>query len=98
MSAPTGPLAVEPTVPRPDVAPCVVELFNETALTGFDSFSYTPPPACPPPWAKVVFEMDMASVTRTGSVANLRVGLSHPDDGDFVLFMGAPQIHSGLNR
>lgn len=98
MSAPTGPLTVEPTVPRPDVAPCVVELFNETALTGFDSFSYTPPPACPPPWAKVVFEMDMASVTRTGSVANLRVGLSHPDDGDFVLFMGAPQIHSGLNR
>ena len=97
MSAPTGPLTAEPTVPRPDSAPCVVELFNGLPLTGFDGFSYTPPEGCPAPWAKVVFEMDMASIARTGSVGNVRVLLGHPDDGDFVLFMGAPQIHDGVH-
>jgi hypothetical protein len=96
MSAPTGPLTVDPTVPRPDTTPCVVELFNGVAITGFDSFSYAPPADCPPPWSKVVFEMDMTSVIRTGSYGNVRISLSHPDDGDFLIFMGAPQIHAGL--
>ena len=39
MSAPTGPLSAEPTVPRPDSTPCVVELFAGATVTGFDSFS-----------------------------------------------------------
>jgi hypothetical protein len=95
MSAPTGPLSAEPTVPRPDSTPCVVELFAGAAVTGFDTFSYAPPVDCPPPWSKVVFEMDLTSVVRTGSVGNVRISLSHPDDGDFLLFMGAPQIHAG---
>lgn len=95
MSAPTGPLSAEPTVPRPASTPCVVELFAGVAVTGFDSFSYAPPADCPPPWSKVVFEMDLSSVVRTGSVGNVRISLSHPDDGDFLLFMGAPQIHAG---
>lgn len=96
MSTPTGPLSAEPTVPRPNTTPCVVELFGGMAITGFDTFSYAPPADCPPPWSKVVFEMDMTSAVRTGSVANVRVSLSHPDDGDFLLFMGAPQIHAGV--
>lgn len=95
MSEPTGLLTAEPSVPRPDTTPCVVELFSGVAITGFDTFSYAPPAACPPPWTKVVFEMDMTSDIRTGSVGNVRISLSHPDDGDFLLFMGAPQIHAG---
>ncbi len=66
---------IEPTtVPVPDSAPCVVDLFGTTTFGG-DAvpFSFKPPGACPGPWAKIVLQADM-SVTagrqfdRTGSI------------------------------
>ena len=55
-----NPTTAEPLVPRPETKPCVVQLFQNLAFADFSvkSFSYTPPAACPGPWAKVVFTAD----------------------------------------
>jgi hypothetical protein len=52
----------DPPVPRPSTVPCVVSLFNNLAFANFSSkfFSFTPPAACPGPWAKVVLEADFS--------------------------------------
>jgi hypothetical protein len=56
----SNPITAAPLVPRPDTKPCVVQLFQNLAFADFTpkSFSYTPPAACPGPWAKVVFTAD----------------------------------------
>jgi hypothetical protein len=56
----SNPATAEPPVPRPHTKPCIVPLFQELAFADFNlkSFSYTPPSACPGPWAKVVFTAD----------------------------------------
>lgn len=56
----SNPITAEPAVPRPHTTPCVVQLFQNLAFADFNtkSFSYTPPSACPGPWAKVVFTAD----------------------------------------
>ena len=56
----SNPVTAEPPVPRPHTKPCVVQLFNNLEFADFNtkSFSYTPPAACPGPWAKVVFTAD----------------------------------------
>jgi hypothetical protein len=56
----SNPVTAEPLVPRPRTTPCIVPLFQEQAFADFNlkSFSYTPPSACPGPWAKVVFTAD----------------------------------------
>lgn len=72
---PSNTTTADPTVPRPNETPCTVTLFSNDQFTNFTypTFSYTPPAACPGPWAKVVFEGDF-SVTagrqfdRTGSI------------------------------
>ena len=50
----------DPPVPRPSTTPCVVSLFSNIAFANFSPkfFSFTPPAACPGPWAKVVLEAD----------------------------------------
>ncbi|KGQ19775.1 Peptide-N(4)-(N-acetyl-beta-glucosaminyl)asparagine amidase [Lysobacter dokdonensis DS-58] len=106
LSSPTGPLSVEPTVPRPDTKPCVVTLLSNENLMAYPFFDYSPPAACPGPWAKIVFEMDMTHVRRTGTVANVRVALD--GGGEFIgstfysrrwdLFVGAPQISAATGR
>lgn len=55
-----NPMTAAPLVPRPNTTPCVVQLFNNLAFADFNLkfFSYTPPAACPGPWAKVVFTAD----------------------------------------
>lgn len=52
----------DPPVPRPDTTPCVVQLFSNVAFNDFSPrlFSFTPPAACPGPWAKVVLEADFS--------------------------------------
>lgn len=52
----------DPTVPRPPTTPCTVPLFANQAFADFNShsFSYTPPPGCAGPWAKVVLEVDLS--------------------------------------
>lgn len=51
---------VEPGVPRPAGAPCVVSLFAPRQFEGVEpvAFPYAPPAACRGPWAKVVLEAD----------------------------------------
>jgi hypothetical protein len=52
----------DPTVPRPDTTPCTVTLFSNIPFADFSSkfFTFTPPSACPGPWAKVVLEADFS--------------------------------------
>src|SRR5579863_1242437 len=52
----------DPAVPRPGTKPCVVTLLSNQAFADFSNkpFSYSPPAACPGPWAKVVFEGDLS--------------------------------------
>lgn len=56
----SNPITAEPPVSRPGTTPCVVPLFQNLAFADFNlkSISYTPPAACPGPWAKVVFTAD----------------------------------------
>ena len=56
----SNPITAEPPIPRPHTTPCVVPLFNNLAFADFTPkvFNYTPPTACPGPWAKVVFTAD----------------------------------------
>lgn len=106
LSSPTGPLSVEPTVPRPDTKPCVVTLFTDENLMSYPGFDYSPPADCPRPWSKIVLEMDMTPVRRTGTIANIKISL---DGGaelvgstfysrHWDLFVGAPQISATTPR
>ena len=56
----SNPITAEPSVSRPHTQPCVVPLFTGLAFADFTpkSFNYSPPSACPGPWAKVVFTAD----------------------------------------
>src|ERR1700726_4397406 len=47
------PIPAEPPVPRPHTQPCVVQLFDNLSFADFTPkvFNYTPPSACPGPWA-----------------------------------------------
>jgi hypothetical protein len=56
----SNPITAEPLVPRPPTRPCIVQLFQNLPFDNFTPamFSYTPPPSCPGPWAKVVFTAD----------------------------------------
>ncbi|UGB38326.1 peptide-N4-asparagine amidase [Frateuria soli] len=73
-----------PPVPTPRSRPCEVQLFDAAALEAPDLFSYTftPPAACPPPWAKVVLSMDLTD-QRVLSIRGLAVALK-----DVTLFVG----------
>jgi hypothetical protein len=56
----SNPITADPPVRRPNTTPCIVPLFANLAFADFTpkTFSYTPPSACPGPWAKVVFTAD----------------------------------------
>jgi len=53
----SNPITAEPSVPRPHTQPCIVPLLQNQVFADFNPkpISYTPPSACPGPWAKVVF-------------------------------------------
>ena len=55
----------DPPVPRPKTTPCKVQLYTGFRFADFNpkSFNYTPPTACPGPWAKVILEADF-SITK----------------------------------
>jgi hypothetical protein len=52
----------DPTVPRPNTKPCIVTLLSNQAFENFNNptYTFTPPAACPGPWAKVVFTGDFS--------------------------------------
>lgn len=56
----SNPVSAEPLVTRPSTTPCKVQLFLNQAFTTSANVAYTftPPAACPGPWAKVVFTAD----------------------------------------
>ena len=56
----SNPVTAQPRVARPHTHPCIVQLFQDQAFADFSLkfFNYTPPAACPGPWAKVVFTAD----------------------------------------
>ncbi len=56
----SNPVTAEPLISRPPTKPCVVKLLNETAFENYSTLpiTYTPPAACPGPWAKVVLAAD----------------------------------------
>ena len=56
----SNPVSAAPPVARPHTHPCVVQLFQNLAFADFTPkvINYTPPAACPGPWAKVIFTAD----------------------------------------
>ena len=56
----SNPATPAPPTPRPDTKPCIVPLLNEQAFVNYTpaTLTYTPPAACPGPWAKVVLTAD----------------------------------------
>jgi len=55
----------DPPVPHPKTTPCIVQLYKGFRFADFNAhpFTYTPPSACPGPWAKVILSADF-SVTK----------------------------------
>ena len=74
-----------PLVQRPSTTPCVVTLFSGASFYDFnvENFVYTPPPGCPGPWAKVVFEADI----------NVAPGIQY--DRTAEVWLGAYNIYFG---
>lgn len=54
-------VTADPNIARPKTTPCVVQLFSNVAFYDFnvENFDYTPPAACPGPWAKVILESNI---------------------------------------
>jgi hypothetical protein len=54
-------VTADPNITRPSTTPCVVELFSDAKFFDFnnENYTYTPPAACPGPWAKVILESDI---------------------------------------
>ncbi len=52
---------IEPPVPHPNETPCVVSLLSKASFNASNApFSFTPPAACPGPWARVVLTMSLS--------------------------------------
>lgn len=57
----SNPAPIEPAPSHPDETPCSVPLFsNATFGANAVSFGYTPPAACPGPWAKIILSTDVS--------------------------------------
>ncbi len=56
----SNPVTAEPRIARPPTRPCSVFLLKNQAFADFSAkpLAYTPPAACPSPWAKVVLTAD----------------------------------------
>jgi hypothetical protein len=78
-------VSADPNVTRPSTTPCVVQLFTGASFYDFnvENFTYTPPSACPGPWAKVVLEADI----------NLNSGIQYDRTANF--WLGPVNIYFG---
>jgi len=78
-------VTADPLVTRPTTTPCVVQLFTGAQFTDFnvENFTYTPPTACPGPWAKVVLESDI----------NLNAGIQYDRTANY--WLGPVNIYFG---
>ncbi len=78
-------VSADPNVTRPSTTPCVVQLFSDAQFFDFnvENFTYTPPSACPGPWAKVILEADI----------NLNAGIQYDRTANF--WLGPVNIYFG---
>jgi Peptide N-acetyl-beta-D-glucosaminyl asparaginase amidase A len=78
-------VTADPLVPRPSTTPCIVPLFTNFEFDNFNNqtFTYTPPAACPGPWAKVVFTADF----------NVTAGIQF--DRTAAIYLGHANIYYG---
>jgi Peptide N-acetyl-beta-D-glucosaminyl asparaginase amidase A len=75
----------DPPVPRPHTTPCKVTLYKGFVFDDFNprSFTYTPPAACPGPWAKVILE------------ANFSINAGRQFDRTANIWIGPTNIYFG---
>jgi peptide N-acetyl-beta-D-glucosaminyl asparaginase amidase A len=78
-------VTADPYVTVPTTTPCVVQLFSDAQFYDFnvENFTYTPPSACPGPWAKVVLVADI----------NLNAGIQYDRTANF--WLGPVNIYFG---
>jgi hypothetical protein len=78
-------VSADPNVTVPSTTPCVVQLFSDAAFYEFnvENFTYTPPSACPGPWAKVVLVANI----------NLNAGIQYDRTANF--WLGPVNIYFG---
>jgi hypothetical protein len=78
-------VTADPNVTVPTTTPCVVQLFSDAAFYEFnvENYTYTPPSACPGPWAKVVLIADI----------NLNAGIQYDRTANF--WLGPVNIYFG---
>ena len=78
-------VTADPNVTRPATTPCVVTLFTDAQFYDFnvENYTYTPPAACPGPWAKVILESDI----------NLNAGIQYDRTANF--WLGPTNIYFG---
>jgi Peptide N-acetyl-beta-D-glucosaminyl asparaginase amidase A len=78
-------VTADPLVPRPTTTPCIVPLFTNYVFDNFNSqtFTYTPPAACPGPWQEVVFTADF----------NVTAGIQF--DRTAAIYLGHANIYYG---
>jgi len=92
----TNTATADPPVIRPHTTPCKVTLFSGLTFADYSpkSFAYTPPQACPGPWAKVVLEGDFAvsAGNQFDRTANVWIG------GTNVYFGTTPEPSSSAGR
>jgi hypothetical protein len=69
----------DPSVPRPHTTPCTVQLFSGFTFADFSPkpYSYTPPAACPGPWAKVVLSADFSVTAGRQFDRTAEIALGH---------------------
>jgi hypothetical protein len=73
------PAPADPTVPRPGTTPCIVQLYSGYTFADFSPkpFTYTPPAACPGPWAKVVLEADFSCTAGRQFDRTAQIAINH---------------------
>lgn len=69
----------DPPVSRPHTTPCAVQLFSNVQFADFSPkpFTYTPPAACPGPWAKVVLEADFSCTAGRQFDRTAQIAIGH---------------------
>jgi hypothetical protein len=83
LAAPTvgssNPATADPSVPRPATTPCAVQLYSNVTFADFSPkpYTYTPPAACPGPWAKVVLEADFSVTAGRQFDRTAQIALAH---------------------
>jgi hypothetical protein len=75
----SNPATADPTVARPATTPCTVQLFANQTFVDFSPkpYTYTPPAACPGPWAKVVLEADFSVTAGRQFDRTAQIALGH---------------------